>query len=84
MVTSLIIAKHDVKRILVDNGSSVDILFYDAFQKMKLPFHQLHPINASLVEFTKNSVQVDGAIALLVTIRKRPCQVTKTLTFLVV
>ena len=39
MVISLVIAKHDVKRILVDNESSADILFYDAFQRMKLPSH---------------------------------------------
>ena len=56
MVISLVIAKHDVKKVLVDNRSSTDILFYDAFQKMKLPSHQLHPINAPLVRFTKNSI----------------------------
>ena len=84
MVISLIIAKHYVKRVLVDNGSSTDILFYDVFQRIKLPSHRLQPINASLVGFTRNSIQVDGAIALLVTIGKRPCQVTKTLTFLMV
>ena len=39
MVISLVIAKHDVKRIIVDNESSTDILFYDAFQRMKLSFH---------------------------------------------
>ena len=84
MVISLVIAKHDVKKILVDNGSSVDILFYDAFQSMMLPSHRLPPINASLVKFTRNSVQVDGVIALLVTAGKRPRHATKTLTFLVV
>ena len=31
MVISLVIAKHDVKWVLVDNRSSVDILFYDTF-----------------------------------------------------
>ena len=68
----------------MDNGSSVDILFYDAFQRMKLPSHQLHPINVPLVDFTRNYIQVDGVIALLVAIKKRPYQVTKTLTILVV
>ena len=41
MVISLVIAKHDVKKVLVDHGSSTDILFYDVFQRMKLPSHQL-------------------------------------------
>ena len=56
LVISLVIAKHDVKRVLVDNESFADILFYDAFQRMKLPSHRLQPINAPLVEFTKSSI----------------------------
>ena len=68
----------------MDNVSSTDILFYDAFQRMKLHSHWLQPINASLVGFTENSVQVDEVITLLVTMGKRPYQVTKTLTFLMV
>ena len=51
----------------MDNGSSADILFYVAFQRMKLPPHRLKPINTSLVGFAENSIQVDEAIALLVT-----------------
>ena len=68
----------------MDNGSSMNILFYDAFQRMKSPSHRLQPINAPLVGFIENSIQVDGTIALLVTIEKRPYQETKILTFLVV
>ena len=37
VVISLIIANYDVKRVLVDNGSSANMLFYEAFQKMNLP-----------------------------------------------
>ena len=51
---------------------------------MKLPSYRLQPINASLVGFIENSIQVDGAIALLMTAGKKPCQATMTLTFLVV
>ena len=36
VVVSMIIAKYDVKRVLVDNKSSTDILFYDAFLKINL------------------------------------------------
>ena len=58
--------------------------FYDAFQRMKLPSHRLQLIIVPLVEFIENSIQVDEAITLLVTIVKRPCQATKILTFLIV
>ncbi|KAK6117276.1 hypothetical protein DH2020_048987 [Rehmannia glutinosa] len=36
MVVSLTIANYEVKRVLVDNGSSIDILFYDAFENREL------------------------------------------------
>ena len=41
VVISLTIANHDVKRILVDNGSSKNILYYDAFSRMSLSAAQL-------------------------------------------
>ena len=73
VVISLVIAKHDIKRVLVDNRSSADILFYDAFQKMKLPSRRFQVINAPLVVFTGNSIQVEGAIALSVTAGTEHC-----------
>ena len=36
LVVSAIIANFNVQRILVDNGSSADILFISAFEKMKI------------------------------------------------
>ena len=36
VVIFLTITKYDFKRVLIDNGSSTDILFYDAFQRMRL------------------------------------------------
>ena len=41
VVISLTIANFDVKRVPVDNGSSVDVLFYEAFQRMKLSPNRL-------------------------------------------
>ena len=48
VVILLTIANHDVKRILVDNGSSVDILYYDAFIRMSLSTAQLQPVSTLL------------------------------------
>ena len=36
LVVSAIIANFNVQRILIDNGSSVDILFVSTFDKMKI------------------------------------------------
>ena len=56
------ISKHPVKRILIDSGSSIDVLFYDAFVRMNLPIEGLKPILSPLVAFNGESVNVEGEI----------------------
>ena len=51
IVITLLIADYTTKRLLVDNGSSADILYYPAFQQMKLERDQLCPMYSSLVGF---------------------------------
>lgn len=46
----------EVRRIPVDNGSSVDVLDYDAFKKMDLADAKLTLINAPLVGFNGGSI----------------------------
>ena len=36
IVITLLIANYTTRRVLVDNGSSADILYYPAFQEMRL------------------------------------------------
>ena len=36
IVITLLIANYSTRRVLVDNGNSVDILYYPAFQQMNL------------------------------------------------
>ena len=36
IVITLLIANYMTRKVLVDNGSSVDILYYPAFQQMRL------------------------------------------------
>ena len=62
VIILLTIANFNVKRILVDNGSSADILYYDAFQKIKLPCNQILPISAPLVGFIRSSVPVTSQL----------------------
>ena len=64
IVISLNIVDYDVRRILVDNGSSTDILFYDAFSKISLSDDHLGPMNFLLIGFTDDTILVEGIITL--------------------
>ncbi|GFZ00938.1 hypothetical protein Acr_14g0005730 [Actinidia rufa] len=45
LVISAVIANFNVQRILIDSGSSADILFISAFEKMKIGLDKLHPFH---------------------------------------
>ena len=51
IVITLLIADYTTRRVLVGNRSSTDILYYSAFQQMKLGRGQLRPVNSPLVGF---------------------------------
>ena len=53
---TVMMANDNVHRILVDNGSSVDILYYQAFQKMGLKNSDLRPSPNPIYGFTGDSV----------------------------
>ena len=70
--------------VLVDNGSSIDILYYPAFQQMRIERERLIPINAPLVGFGGTGVYPLGAVTLPMMVRDYFQQITKDVTFLVV
>ena len=51
IVTTLTIANYTIRRVLADNESSVDILYYSAFQQMRINKELLYPANVSLIGF---------------------------------
>ena len=67
LVVSLQIGDYNMHRVLVDNGSSADILYYPAFQQMRIDKERLSPTNAILVGFGGTKVFPLGAITLAVT-----------------
>ena len=84
IVITLFIADYIARRVLVDNGSSADILYYPAFQQMKLGWDQLHPMYSPLVGFGGTKVQPVGTVTLPVVVGTYPQQVAKDVNFLVV
>ena len=56
LVIKAIIANNNVHRILVDNGSSMDILYHRAFERMGLKVSNLKPSPNPIYSFTGDSV----------------------------
>ncbi|MCI01003.1 hypothetical protein A2U01_0022027, partial [Trifolium medium] len=57
----------DVKRVLIDSGSSADIMYWEAFKAMQLAREQLKPYNGTLVGLAGEQVEVMGHVTLLTT-----------------
>ena len=83
-VISIRVWDYNTDRVLVNNKSSVDILFYLAFQQMRIGKEWLVPANAPLVGFGGTKVYPLNAVTLPITIGDYPQQITKDVTFLVV
>ena len=84
LVVSIRIEDYNMHRVLVDNGSSADILYYPTFQQMGIGRERLISTNASLVGFGGTRVLPLGAITLSVVVGNYPQQIAKDVTFLVV
>ncbi|XP_063938092.1 uncharacterized protein LOC135147953 [Daucus carota subsp. sativus] len=84
LVITPVIGNSSVKRVLVDNGASVDILFYDAYEKMGYSDTQLTPSDMPIYGFNNVETKIEGMIQLPVTMGTEPRQATCMLNFLVV
>ena len=73
LVIRAVIANKIVHRVLVYNGSSVDIIFASAFDKMGIGRDKLEPINAHLQGFSEERVLLLRSIQLVLTLGDPPC-----------
>ena len=71
-VVNIRVRDYNTHRVLVDNGSSTDILYYPAFQQMRIEKEQLIPTYAPLVGFGGTSVYPLEVVTLPVTIGDYP------------
>ncbi|XP_024019650.1 uncharacterized protein LOC112091084 [Morus notabilis] len=76
LVVEAMIGNHTVCRILVDNGSSVDLLYSDCLEKMGIRKEQLEKTTRPLYGFTGDSVIPQGTIRLPIIVREKPRQTT--------
>jgi hypothetical protein len=72
LVLTLAIVNHKIHRILIDTGSSADILYRSAFELMKIDRSKVIPARHSLVGFTGEQVLPLGSIKLSVMAGKYP------------
>ena len=72
LVIMLNIEGFNTKRILIDNGSSADIIYFPAFQQLKLDEKRLQPFGSPLVSFSRDRVYPKGIITLTVTVGTQP------------
>jgi hypothetical protein len=84
MTIEVNIAGWIIGKVLVDNGSSADILFLKTFEKMNLSQQMLHPSEYQLQGFEGKPIKPVGKISLPVSFRDLDNARTETLTFDVV
>ena len=84
LVIMVMIEGFNTRRVLVDNGSSTDIIYLPAFQQLKVDPKRLRPFDSPLVSFNGDKVYPRGTVTLTVTAGSHPFQVTNKHNFLVV
>ncbi|KAI3465163.1 hypothetical protein Pfo_021826 [Paulownia fortunei] len=84
LVISTTLSNFWVKKILVDSGSSANIIFYNAFLKFDIDNAQLSPVNTPLTGFGGEVVEALEEVALPFSLGSYPRRIIKMVKFLVV
>lgn len=73
-----------VRRVLVDTGISVNVLYLETFKKLGLKKEVLRTINTPLSGFTGDSMQVEEVVPLPIEVSEYPRLVKLSMDFMVV
>nr|XP_027093650.1 uncharacterized protein LOC113714051 [Coffea arabica] len=72
LVIEVLTNNYIVKKVYVDPGSSVNVLYYRTFESLKLIREQLTPVRTPLVCFGGHVVHPEGMVTLMVTMAPSP------------
>lgn len=81
LVVTLTVANHKIDQILLDNGSSADILYLMAFKQLNIPQERITPVCLTLTGFIGEQVQLFGCIELSIIAGTIPKQTTILVKF---
>ena len=84
IMISLVMARRTIHRVLVDQGSSADVMFWPTFEKLQLSVDQLRPYGGCLYDFAGGQVEVRGYIELRTTFTNDLASRTEKIRYLVV
>ncbi|XP_058189394.1 uncharacterized protein LOC131306978 [Rhododendron vialii] len=77
LVITIVIANYLTRRVLIDSGSSADILYLHAYDQLKVERERLRPMASPLVGFAGTPVYPAGQIALPITMGEEKSQITR-------
>jgi len=84
MVISVVTTRRKVHRVLVDQGSSANVMFWSTFNKLQLSPDLLRPYTGCLYGFTGDQVEVRGYLELRTTFTDGTASRTEGIRYLVV
>ncbi|GMN49779.1 hypothetical protein TIFTF001_018933 [Ficus carica] len=84
LVGEIRVANNVVRRVLINNGSSADVIFMDAFSRLKIEGATLTPTQTPLYGFAGDCVRAVGTVHLPVTIGDGPEKATRMVEFIIV
>jgi hypothetical protein len=84
LVVTMTITGFITRQVLIDNGSSADIIYLPAYQQTKIDKERLRLIDMPLVEFTGDKVKPSGVVSLMIEAGTYPKPVRASIKFLIV
>ncbi|XP_074355910.1 uncharacterized protein LOC141695571 [Apium graveolens] len=81
LVITMLIGAMNVHRVFLDNGSSINILYYSTYKKLGFPDSDMYFEDAHVYGFTGEAVRVMGSVRLPVTLGEGALSVTQIIDF---